>query len=125
MVADQDNHPGPSSDRDGLPTSTVRRWVRLALALPVVVYQRLISPTLPGSCIYSPSCSEYARIAILRHGLAGFALAILRIGRCAGGLYEGGADPVPDRISRAYLFGSYRRRWRGRRWRGRRDQRTP
>ncbi len=98
MVAYQDNHP---------------RWVHRALALPVVVYQKIISPALPGSCIYSPTCSEYARVSILRHGLAGIVLAIFRIGRCAGGLYEGGADPVPDRISRAYLFGSYRRRWRG------------
>jgi len=59
-------------------------------------YQLLLSPVLPGSCRFYPSCSEYAREAIARHGpLAGGFLALKRIGRCHpwGG---SGIDPVPD-----------------------------
>jgi putative membrane protein insertion efficiency factor len=47
---------------------------RVALAL-LKVYQLIISPSLkgllgmPAMCRYSPSCSEYARIAIIRHGV--------------------------------------------------------
>lgn len=58
-------------------------------------YQLLVSPFLGGNCRYQPSCSEYAREAIARHGaLKGGALAVRRIGRCHpwGG---SGYDPVP------------------------------
>lgn len=54
-------------------------------------YKRWISPALPRSCRYSPTCSEYARLAVLRHGfLRGCSLAVWRILRCqpfaAGGI---------------------------------------
>jgi len=58
-------------------------------------YQLLISPYLPGSCRYQPTCSQYAIEAISRHGvLKGGWLAARRIGRCHpwGGW---GYDPVP------------------------------
>ncbi|MEL6869276.1 MAG: membrane protein insertion efficiency factor YidD [Pseudomonadota bacterium] len=60
-------------------------------------YQILISPLLGANCRYQPTCSAYARDAILTHGaLAGGWLAIKRIGRCHpwGGH---GHDPVPER----------------------------
>lgn len=59
-------------------------------------YQILISPLLPPSCRYLPSCSEYARQAVRRHGpLMGAWLAVRRLARCHpwGGF---GYDPVPD-----------------------------
>lgn len=59
-------------------------------------YQLLISPFLGANCRYQPTCSEYAREAITRHGaLKGGALALRRIGRCHpwGG---SGYDPVPE-----------------------------
>ena len=59
-------------------------------------YQLGVSPYLPMSCRYHPSCSAYARQALLRHGsLAGSWLALRRIARCHpwGGH---GHDPVPD-----------------------------
>ena len=33
------------------------------------VYKRRVSPLLPRSCRFSPTCSEYARLALLKHGL--------------------------------------------------------
>ncbi len=58
-------------------------------------YQLLVSPLLPPSCRYLPSCSDYAIDALARHGaLRGGALALQRLGRCHpwGG---SGYDPVP------------------------------
>lgn len=58
-------------------------------------YKRFISPMLPASCRYSPSCSEYALTAIERHGaLKGGWLSLKRILRC-NPLFPGGYDPVP------------------------------
>ena len=91
------------------------RPIRLIVAFPVWFYQRVISPGFPSSCIYTPTCSEYTRQAILKHGLLGVILGIMRLLRCAGGLYTGGEDAVPDRVTCDYVFGSYRRFWRGRR----------
>jgi putative membrane protein insertion efficiency factor len=61
----------------------------------VRLYQLLVSPLLPPSCRFLPTCSEYAIEAIERHGAArGTALALRRLGRCHpwGG---SGYDPVP------------------------------
>lgn len=58
-------------------------------------YRAAISPWLPPSCRYTPTCSAYAVEAIERHGaMRGGWLAVRRIGRCHpwGGH---GFDPVP------------------------------
>jgi len=61
----------------------------------LVAYQRVISPLLPGSCRFHPSCSRYAREAVERHGaLKGLGLAARRLLRCQP-LSRGGLDPVP------------------------------
>ncbi|MDR0804123.1 MAG: membrane protein insertion efficiency factor YidD [Rickettsiales bacterium] len=60
------------------------------------LYQKLISPLIGShGCRFCPSCSEYARTAIIRHGpWRGIAMAIRRISRCRpGGGF--GYDPVP------------------------------
>ena len=60
-------------------------------------YQRAISPILPPSCRYTPTCSAYAVEALQMHGaLRGSALAVKRIARCHP-FCEGGFDPVPPR----------------------------
>jgi putative membrane protein insertion efficiency factor len=68
-------------------------------ALPLVglvrVYQRLVSPLLPPSCRFYPSCSTYAATALTRHGaVKGSWLAARRLARCHP-FHPGGLDPVP------------------------------
>jgi len=60
-------------------------------------YQAAVSPWLPASCRYTPSCSEYARQAVERFGAArGTWLAARRLLRCHP--FAGhGHDPVPPR----------------------------
>ncbi|MFP4642995.1 MAG: membrane protein insertion efficiency factor YidD [Spirochaetales bacterium] len=92
------------------------RILRRAATIPVRAYQLIVSPWLPQSCIYAPTCSHYTREAIMRHGvLKGWILGLARIFRCIGGLFEGGADPVPDRPSLSVIGGEYRKRFRFRR----------
>ena len=62
-------------------------------------YKRLVSPLLHSCgmtrCKYLPTCSEYAYVAVVRHGwLRGSWLALRRLGRC-NPFSDGGADPVP------------------------------
>jgi len=73
----------------------LRRLLVMLLVLPIRFYQTSISPLTPPSCRFTPSCSEYARQAIIKHGpFKGLYLALWRILRCNpwGG---SGYDPVP------------------------------
>ena len=61
----------------------------------VRAYQYLFRPLLGANCRFYPSCSDYAREAIERHGAAhGTWLALKRIARCHP-YHPGGYDPVP------------------------------
>ena len=71
------------------------RSLRRLVVLPIRFYRRFLSPLLPASCRFSPTCSAYAQEAIEAHG-------VLRGGWLAGrrGLRGhhfggGGYDPVP------------------------------
>ncbi len=66
---------------------------RLAILL-IRLYQLTLSPWFRGACRHQPSCSEYAREAIERHGLRGVGMAIRRLMRCHP-LGTHGYDPVP------------------------------
>jgi putative membrane protein insertion efficiency factor len=84
-VAPQEaNRPGPVA------------WV---LLLPLRFYRRYISPFLPPSCRFYPSCSTYAVEALTRFGaFRGSYLALRRLLRC-GPWSMPGRDPVPETFS--------------------------
>ncbi len=66
------------------------------LIFVVRVYRKTISPLLPPSCIYTPTCSAYAEEALQKHGaVKGSVLAVKRILRCHP-WHTGGYDPVPE-----------------------------
>lgn len=68
---------------------------RLVLLL-IRSYQLLISPLLGPRCRFYPTCSQYCREAVVRHGvLRGLYLGGRRICRCHP-YHPGGYDPVPD-----------------------------
>lgn len=68
--------------------------IREFLVALVRAYQVVLSPLLPGSCKYHPSCSRYAIDALREYGaLRGSVLAAWRILRC-NPLSHGGNDPV-------------------------------
>lgn len=73
----------------------ISRGLTWLLVLPIMFYQKFITPYTPPSCRFTPTCSEYARQALLKYGpVKGLWLAIKRILRCNpwGG---SGYDPVP------------------------------
>ena len=78
----------------------------LFLRMMILAYRWTLSPLLPMSCRFAPSCSSYAAEAIAEHGaLAGGWLALRRIARCHpwGG---DGYDPVPRRAAESAEQGS-------------------
>lgn len=63
-----------------------------AVAAVLHAYKRWVSPLLPRSCRFTPTCSEYARLAVLEHGVAhGSLKAAARLARCQP-LTPGGVD---------------------------------
>lgn len=69
-------------------------WI---LRVLIKIYKWFISPVLPGSCRFYPSCSSYTLEAINTHGpFKGSWLGMLRIARCQP-WNAGGYDPVPKK----------------------------
>ncbi len=72
----------------------LKTFIRKVAVFPVLVYQYTISPLLPSSCRFSPTCSQYMKEAIIKHGVSkGTWMGLKRIARCHpwGGH---GHDPV-------------------------------
>ena len=73
----------------------ILRALSWLLIQPVRFYRAFISPVLPPSCRFTPTCSQYAIEALRKHGpLRGLWLTLRRLLRCHpwGG---SGYDPVP------------------------------
>jgi len=85
-------------------TMIAREVTVVALSLPIRLYRGLISPLLPASCRFQPTCSAYALEALHAHGpLKGLYLAVRRILRCHPITWLGGSsgfDPVPPAHTR-------------------------
>ncbi len=63
----------------------------------IKVYQKTISPILPDSCRFYPSCSHYSIEAFQKHGFFyGLFLTVYRVLRC-NPFCKGGYDPVPGK----------------------------
>ncbi|MHA7134495.1 membrane protein insertion efficiency factor YidD [Oerskovia turbata] len=76
----------------------VRRIPLIVLVGLIRIYQRLISPMTGPTCKYYPSCSQYALVAVQRHGvLRGVRLAVWRLLRC-NPWSRGGVDDVPEAL---------------------------
>ncbi|HXG50421.1 MAG TPA: membrane protein insertion efficiency factor YidD [candidate division Zixibacteria bacterium] len=72
----------------------MNRRIRSILAAGLKAYHRFVSPVLPRSCRFFPTCSVYASQAVERYGVvAGTLMALRRLGRCHPG-NPGGYDPV-------------------------------
>jgi putative membrane protein insertion efficiency factor len=68
---------------------------RRAADVLIRLYQLLVSPLIGRNCRFFPSCSEYTRQAILKHGiLMGGAYGARRMLKCHP-FHPGGVDPVP------------------------------
>ena len=75
--------------------SAVRFIAKQIFIVPIKLYQICISSWLPGSCRYSPSCSQYTVIAINKYGIIrGLYLGVKRVLRCHP-WGNSGYDPVP------------------------------
>ncbi len=75
----------------------MRKAISFILILPIRLYKGAISPWLPPTCRYTPTCSSYAIEAIQKWGpLQGSWLALKRVASCHpwGGH---GYDPVPEK----------------------------
>jgi len=71
--------------------------VKAILIFLLKIYKKGVSPYLPPSCRFTPSCSEYAIEALNRFGaVKGSWLAVKRILKCHP-FHEGGIDPVPGK----------------------------
>lgn len=69
-------------------------WPRDFALVAIKAYQRFVSPLLPPSCRFTPSCSHYAVMAIQKYGLLrGMVMGTMRVLRC-NPFSKGGFDPV-------------------------------
>lgn len=73
----------------------MKRILSALLLAPIWLYQHAITPFTPASCRFTPTCSEYMRQAIVKHGpFRGLWLGLKRLARCHP-WGPSGYDPVP------------------------------
>ncbi|MBQ8444593.1 MAG: membrane protein insertion efficiency factor YidD [Clostridia bacterium] len=78
------------------------KWIKktftFILKLPVYIYKGCISPLLPHTCRFYPTCSSYMLEAINTFGIRGIKLGIKRILKCRPKSKYCGYDPLPINI---------------------------
>jgi uncharacterized protein len=79
----------------------MRKIMIALLSAPIRIYRAVLSPLLPASCRFTPSCSAYALEALRIHGpVKGLWLTVRRLSRCHPISWLGGSsgfDPVPHK----------------------------
>ena len=77
----------------------MRKLMIALLSAPIRAYRAALSPLMPSSCRFTPSCSAYALEALHQHGpIKGLWLTARRLARCHPITWLGGSsgfDPVP------------------------------
>lgn len=77
----------------------MRAIIVALLSAPIRFYRAFLSPMIPPSCRFTPSCSAYALEALALHGpIKGLALTVRRLSHCHPITWLGGSsghDPVP------------------------------
>lgn len=77
----------------------MRKFMVALLSAPIRAYRMALSPLIPNSCRFTPSCSAYALEALHQHGpVKGLWLTARRLARCHPLTWLGGSsgfDPVP------------------------------
>jgi putative membrane protein insertion efficiency factor len=77
----------------------MRKFAVALLSAPIRAYRTLVSPLMPHTCRFTPSCSVYALEALKQHGpVKGLWLTARRLARCHPVTWLGGSsgfDPVP------------------------------
>ena len=91
-----------------IPHSQLTNFLMKFLTFPFILlirfYQSAISPYLPATCRYHPTCSQYSIEALEKHGLFfGSYLAVRRILSCHP-WGKSGHDPVPEKFEQNHLF---------------------
>lgn len=73
----------------------IKKILIAPILLLIYLYQTLLSPLFPPSCRFQPTCSQYAKEALTKHGLfKGGILSLKRILKCHP-WGKSGFDPVP------------------------------
>ena len=68
--------------------------IRKIFIIPIILYQKIVSPLFPSSCRFTPTCSEYTKQAIIKYGFfKGTFLGIKRISKCHP-WGKSGYDPI-------------------------------
>lgn len=85
----------------------MQNFIKQSLLLIILFYQKILSPDHSiwakrmkfKFCRFSPSCSEFTKIALIKHGLfKGLVMGVARILRC-NPFSKKGFDPVPENFS--------------------------
>ena len=77
----------------------IKKILRFICSIPVYIYKAVISPLIPHTCRFYPTCSSYAIEAVYKFGFfKGISLTSKRLVRCNPKNKECGYDPVPNNI---------------------------